>query len=137
MKSLVKILSKHSQFVLAFALAMLTALFVSPDVLFAADPGGLIQDFDNPSRIAGNTGGEGDFRTLLLTFLDFFLGFLGLLAVLMVIYGGFLYITAAGEETKTENGKKIIIYSVVGIVIILIAFALVNTVLSGLAQGGA
>ncbi|MBT6069175.1 hypothetical protein HOG48_05460 [Candidatus Peregrinibacteria bacterium] len=134
MKALVKtIFSK--QVLLFLPLLALTVLFAHMPDVFAADPGGLITDLDNPSRIAGSTQGEDSIRTLLLTFLDFFLGFLGLLAVLMVIYGGFLYLTAAGDESKTENGKKVILYSVVGIVVILLAFALVNTVLSGIGFG--
>ena len=109
--------------------------FNAPDLAFAQDPGDLIRVGDSPARITNNTGGLSNFRDLLLNFLNFFLGFLGLLAVLLVIYGGFLYMTAAGEESKTENGKKVILYAVIGIIIILISFALVNTVLSGLAAG--
>ncbi|MBU0667498.1 pilin [Patescibacteria group bacterium] len=95
----------------------------------------LISPADQPGRLAEATGGEGSFRNLILTFLNFFLGFLGLLAVVMVIYGGILYVTAAGEQDKLDKGKKIIMYAVVGIVIILLAFALVNTILGGLGAG--
>lgn len=108
--------------------------YATTTTVFGADAGGLILDTDVPSRVGLNTGSQGDFRSLLLTFVDFFLGFLGLLAVLMVIYGGFLYMTAAGEETKTETGKKVILYAVIGIAIILISFALVNTVISQIAN---
>ena len=98
--------------------------------------GGLISPTDQPGRIAEATGGQASLRQLVLTFLNFFLGFLGLIAVIMVIYGGVLYVTAAGEQDKVDKGKKIIMYSVVGIVIILLAFALVNTILGGLGAGG-
>lgn len=97
--------------------------------------GGLIQPTDNPGRISESTGGEGSFRQLILTFLNFFLGFLGLLAVIMVIYGGILYVSAAGNQDSIDKGKKIILYAIVGIVIILLSFALVNTVLGGLGAG--
>jgi hypothetical protein len=46
----------------------------------------------------------------------------------MVIYGGFLYITSQGEDT--EKAKKVLMYAAIGIVIILISFALVNTLLT-------
>lgn len=95
----------------------------------------LISPTDQPGRLAEATGGQGSFRDLLLTFLNFFLGFLGIVAVIMVIYGGILYVTAAGEQENIDKGKKIIMYAVVGIVIILLAFALVNTLLSGLGAG--
>lgn len=96
----------------------------------------LISPTDQPGRLAEATGGQGSFRDLLLTFLNFFLGFLGIVAVIMVIYGGVLYVTAAGNQENIDKGKKIIMYAVIGIVIILLAFALVNTLLSGLGAGG-
>ncbi len=96
---------------------------------------GLISPTDQPGRLSEATGGQGSLRSLVLTFLNFFLGFLGLIAVIMVIYGGILYVTAAGEQEKVDKGKKIIMYAVIGIVIILLAFAIVNTLLGGLGAG--
>ncbi len=97
--------------------------------------GGLINAGDNPSRISDATGGQSSFRELAKTFLNFFLGFLGFLAVIMIIYGGILYVTAGGEQDKVDKGKKIIMYAIVGIVIILLSFAIVSTVLGGLGTG--
>lgn len=97
---------------------------------------GLIQSTDVPSRISETTGGQGSIRPLILTILNFFLGFLGLLAVLMVIYGGMLYMIAQGDQGKVDKGRKIITYAIIGIIIILISFALVNTILGGVGQGG-
>ena len=97
--------------------------------------GGLINPGDSPSRISDATGGQSSFRELAKTFLDFFLGFLGFIAVVMIIYGGILYVTAAGEQDKVDKGKKIIMYAIVGIVIILLSYAIVSTVLGGLGAG--
>jgi hypothetical protein len=96
---------------------------------------GLINPGDVPGKIATATGGQGSFRQLVLTILNFFLGFLGLLAVVMIIYGGILYVSAAGAQEKIDKGKKIIMYAIVGIVIILLSFAIVNTVLGGAGTG--
>jgi cytochrome bd-type quinol oxidase subunit 2 len=95
----------------------------------------LIQQGDVPSNIASATGGEGSIRALILRIVDFFLLFLGLIAVIMIIYGGIGYVTAAGNEEKVGKSKKIIMYAIVGIVIVLISFALVNTVIRGAGQG--
>ncbi len=86
-----------------------------------------ISQGDNP--VASATGGQSSLRLLVLQIVNFFLGFLGLIAVVMIIYGGFLYISAAGKEDKVEQGKKIIMYSVIGILIILASFAIVYTIL--------
>ena len=89
----------------------------------------LISPDDNISAVAGATGGEGNLRTLLQTILNFFLGFLGFVCVLMVIYGGVLYITAAGNEDNATKAKTILTYTAIGIILIFISFALVNTLL--------
>jgi hypothetical protein len=54
----------------------------------------------------------------------------------MIIYGGFLYVSAAGNSEKIENAKKIIMYAVIGIIVILLSFAIVNTILTA-GSGGA
>ena len=95
----------------------------------------LIQQGDVPSSISQATGGEGSFRSLILNIVNFFLLFLGLIAVIMIIYGGITYVTAAGNQESIEKAKKIIMYAIVGIIIVLISFALVRTVISGAGQG--
>lgn len=70
-----------------------------------------------------------DLREFIIRIVNYALGFLALLAVLLVIYGGVLYLTAAGEEEKTTTGKKSIMYAVIGLIIIMGSFALVNTVI--------
>ncbi len=67
--------------------------------------------------------------------LNSILSFLGLVAVAAIIYSGFLYITAGGDDTKTENAKKIILFAAVGILVILLSFALVNTIIQYAGRG--
>ncbi len=90
---------------------------------------GFINPGDSPQRVAAATGGESSARALILTIVNFFLGFLGLLAVLLVIYGGIMVLTSGGEPEKAKKGKTILLYAVIGIVIILLSFAFVNTIL--------
>jgi PKD repeat protein len=74
-------------------------------------------------------------REFIQTIVNFALSFLGLAATVMVIYGGILYVMSRGDEEMAGNGKKTITYAVIGIVIILGSFALVNTVI-GSGGGG-
>jgi hypothetical protein len=94
-----------------------------------AQGSGFLNTTDSPGRIAEATGGESSARALVLTIVNFFLGFLGLIAVLMVIYGGVLIVTSAGKEDQAGKGKKILTYAAIGIVIILLSFAFVSTIL--------
>lgn len=59
-----------------------------------------------------------------------FLGFLGILAVLLIAYGGFLWMTAAGDVNKVVKAKKVIIAAVIGLVIIFSAFAIASFVIN-------
>lgn len=76
----------------------------------------------------------GDARTFAKNVANFALGFLGLIAILIIIYSGFLYVTSRGDDTQMEKGKKGITSAVIGILIILSSFAIVNTVIQ--APGG-
>lgn len=78
----------------------------------------------------------GSIREFVQKIVNYGLSFLGFIAILLVIYGGFLYMTAGGETEKTDKGKKTIGYAVVGILIILGSYAIVNTILTGPFKGG-
>lgn len=79
---------------------------------------------------------ESDLKSFILRIVNFALSFLGLFAVLIVIYGGVLYVSAAGEEERATKGKTAITYATIGLLIILGSFAFVNTILSGAQDGG-
>jgi len=73
---------------------------------------------------------------VIITILNWALGFVGALAVAMLIYGGFLYLTAHGESEQQEKATKLIIQAVIGIVIILLAFSIVNIIIAGISNVG-
>jgi len=112
-------------FLTAIFCASFVFFFINEPHAFAA----MISGSDNPGNIAEATGGETSFRAIARKIVDFFLFFLGLVSTIMIIYGGFLYITARGEEEQAKKGQKILQYAVIGILIILISFALVSTIL--------
>ncbi len=60
------------------------------------------------------------------------LGFLGVLLLVYILYGGFLWMTAGGEEKKVTEAKNIIKNAVIGMVIITAAFAITNFVVAQL-----
>lgn len=61
--------------------------------------------------------------------LNWFIAFSGLVAVIMIVYGGFLLITAAGDPDKISNGGKAITAAVVGMIIVFLAKTIVMFVL--------
>ncbi|MDP3976090.1 MAG: hypothetical protein Q8P95_04190 [bacterium] len=89
-----------------------------------------------PDEISRATGGETSFINLVRTIINYFLGFLGILAIAIVIYGGFMYVTAGVNESGAETGKKVLMYAAIGIVVILLSFVLVNLLLNAAVPGG-
>ena len=57
----------------------------------------------------------------------------GMLAVIMIILGGVNYATSQGDPNKVNKAKSTIMYGIIGLVICLLAFAIVNFVLQALA----
>lgn len=60
--------------------------------------------------------------------LNFLLSITGIVAIIMMVIGGFAYLTAAGDEGKAEVGKKIVTYAVIGVVVSLGSLVIVTQI---------
>lgn len=60
------------------------------------------------------------------------LGIVGSLALLMFIWGGFQWMTAAGNAEKVEKGKQILVWATIGLIVIFTSYALVKFVFTSL-----
>lgn len=56
---------------------------------------------------------------IVLNGIRVFMGLLGIIAMVLIIYGGFLMLTSGGNEDRIGNGKKIVTWAVIGIIIIM------------------
>lgn len=54
--------------------------------------------------------------------------FVGAIAVIIMIWGGFQYITSSGDSQKATTAKNTIMYAVIGIVVVVMSYAIVNWV---------
>lgn len=85
---------------------------------------------DVPTEVNPLPGGENlTVAAIIISIINFILQFAAALAVLMIIIGGVRYITSAGNDAALEQARKIIIYSILGLVIIILSFVIVNFVL--------
>ncbi len=84
---------------------------------------------DYPSAIG--LSGE-DPRDMAANIVGVILGFLGILAVIIILIGGFKWMTAAGNEDKVGEAKKIIVAGIIGLVIIFASWGIANFVLDRL-----
>jgi hypothetical protein len=76
------------------------------------------------------TGVMTDFETAILSLTNWILGFVAMIAVLAIIWGGLTYIGSAGDETKATTGKRVITYAIIGLVMAGIAYALVSVIVT-------
>lgn len=74
--------------------------------------------------------GIDDPRLVIGNIIKAILGIVGSLALAVFIYGGFMWITSAGNEDKVKRGKDMIIWASFGLAIIFASYALVNFVIS-------
>lgn len=74
--------------------------------------------------------------TIILTILTDLFFIVGLLAVVMIIYGGFQYVLSAGDAGAAAKAKKTIVGAVVGLILGISAHMIVNTILGIFSSGG-
>ena len=68
------------------------------------------------------------FGSLLATILRYLLGFSAVIATIFIVYGGYVYMTAGGEADNTKKGKDIATAAVIGLVITMLAWAIITIV---------
>ena len=69
---------------------------------------------------------EEDPRDMAVVIIQYLMSFLGLVAISIILYGGFMWMTSAGNDDRLGKAKKIIVAGVIGLMIILAAFAIVS-----------
>ncbi len=92
-----------------------------------------VQVIDQPLGLAST-----DIRLIVARIIRVALGLLGIVALVLVVYAGFLWMTAGGNEEQIAGAKKLLLNTVIGLAIILSAYAIVSFVISRLtdATGG-
>ncbi|MFA6392324.1 MAG: hypothetical protein WCW66_06320 [Patescibacteria group bacterium] len=78
-------------------------------------------------QVGGTLGlGTANLQATVLNIIRWLLGLLGLIGVIMILYAGFTWMTAGGNEEKIEKAKKIISAAIIGLVIIILSWAIVT-----------
>ncbi len=75
-----------------------------------------------------------DPREVIGRFINFALGFLGLMAVGIILAGGFKWMTSGGNEEKTGEAKKLLISGVIGLIIVLASWGLATWLIGSIAN---
>ena len=130
-----KYLAKFFIFALLFGIGVTPALALADTLTCPANlkagPGGLCfpPDYVN-SNLNSKSPGE-----IVSQVIEVLLEFAGIVAVIFIIYGGYVLMTSGGNEEGATKGKKILTYSLLGLVVIMLAYTIVvfvtNTVIKG------
>lgn len=112
-------IKNHWQKILSWLGLIAFYLVLLPNKVMAVefDPEGDIKEETNLA--------SGDPVNITISYIRWVLGLLGLIAVIMMIWGGFVWMTAAGNEEKVTKAKKVLKYAVTGLIIILLSWAIV------------
>ncbi len=89
----------------------------------------------NLGSVADETGLESsDLEETIGKLIGILLSFLGIIFLLLVIYAGFLWMTAQGDPKQVDKAKSLLTQSVVGLVILLAAYAISTFVIESLQE---
>jgi len=118
---------KKSFSTLAIIVATL-ALVILPQLALAS------ANVDTGLGIVGQNIGLGttDIRVTVARIINVAMGLLGVVAVLIILLGGFKWMTAGGNDEKVKEARKLIISGIIGLVIILCAYAIANFVVGSI-----
>lgn len=128
-----------------FVLIGLTGLMMTlPGLLVPAASGMASADIagnvcDGSNAASGTSGNSGckskndpttGLTTLAQQITKWFSIIVGAISIIMIIYGGFRYITSGGDSGKVGNAKNTLIYAIVGLIIVVLAQIIVNFVIT-------
>lgn len=100
---------------------------------------GLKADIDDPfgtgNQIKIDAARDGTLYESVVSIINYLLLFLGLLLLAFIIYAGVLIISSNGDDEALTKGRTIIIYALVGVIIIVLSYTIVNFI-TDVATGG-
>lgn len=124
--------NKHVQNIIS-GFGSRVALILS--IVFLAVPEAVRAQVDKHLKeLSGSLPGD-DLPKLIANIIRAGLGLVGTVALAFFIYGGFMYITSGGDEKQIEQGKKIMVYAIIGILAIGLSYAVVTFVIGAFGGG--
>ena len=109
--------------------SFLSAPYADAFNLSMGDGASSARGVDQATSLFGATG-------IFTTLSNVMLFLVGAISVLMVVIGGLRYVISGGNSTNITTAKNTILYAVIGLVISILAYALINFVIGSLIPGG-
>lgn len=128
--------------ILSFVLGLFVMSLMVLPVVVGAAPVKKVGDPASGDVLGINFGvetglGQEDVRTTIAQIINVALGLLGIIAVVIILIGGFEWMTAGGNEEGTTKAKGRIFAGIIGLAIVLSAYAIAKFVIDHLAKATA
>lgn len=117
--------------VVATVLGLGSVATLSP-AAYAIDSNSSVSDWVSEAGGSTNTASATGLMPMIKNVINIVLGIVGVVAVVMMIMGGISFITSQGDAGKVTKARNTILYGVVGLIVALLAFAIVNFVLESI-----
>lgn len=114
-------------------ICLIASLFIMIALLFFSSSGANAQ-MEELEKVAGGAGikGEADVAVVVGRIIGVVLSFLGLILVILIIYGGFLWMTSGGNEEQIKKAKGIIGSAIIGLGIVILSYTIASFVINRL-----
>ena len=135
MYKLAEVISKHKVVFVVLA-SLLSGVMLAPSA-------GVLAQQDDPSDTFGlspvateldQSLGSRDLRTTVAAIINVALSLLGIVAVVIILIGGFKWMTAGGSQDKVDEARKLIFSGIIGLAIIFASWAIARFVISSLSE---
>jgi hypothetical protein len=135
-------IQKIKRYLLVLSSVLMFALPAAAPVMVSADCNNIGNKIAQGASQASGTDincsstnvGESDIGKVAQGIVNIFSIIVGVVAVIMIIYGGFRYITSGGDSGSVGNAKNTLIYAIVGLIIVALAQLIVHFVLNQTSQ---
>lgn len=120
--------------IVASLMMVFGAIALTVPVYAAFTPGaptGALEEAVNDTTLAGGNANSQIFN-IIGRLINIALGLLGIVFFIYVVWAGFIWMTAGGDETKVKKATQMLIQGTIGLVIILAAYAISNFAVSQL-----
>jgi len=114
----------HKRIISALFLSMLLGFAIIPAHEVKGQEIDLINDATQVNSFSGFEVGKvaNDPRIIIKRIINIVMGFLGMLAVLVILFGGFKWMTAGGNKEQVEKAQQLLVNGVIGLIVIFSAW---------------
>jgi len=121
----------------ALAIITIAAFVLTPAIALGAssiDPSDLLEETGEEAGFESSGSGQQQLTSMIGLIINVLLSLLGIIFLVLIIYGGFLWMTSSGNEEQVKKAKTIIRDAIIGLIILLAAYAISRFVVDALVE---